>query len=235
MMTLTLPSILIPRRKSKACHWKNHENYLSVSRILSKTLYANYHWITPQQNILNQSNRVHLDSERAIDSPETEFSGANDGPDPMASTPPASIPPQTPLQVAFNAGQFHSFSYKTSAYQLHYLETPTGWRFILQTPNPPLLHTTSKGTSKQKDMTKMFMSLTLSTPSQSSEVSSIAPSPSLVHVKMELFYELVVEHIIRHPFYILQTGNSVFNRAGFLRIIDSTMQEVAKRGVCSQT
>lgn len=167
-------------------------------------------------------------SERAIESPEGVLFNANGEPDPLASTSPANITPQAPLRVAFTAGQFQSFSYKTSTYQLHYLEIPTGWRFILQTPNPPLLHATSKGTGKQKDMTKMFMSLTLSTSPQSSEFSSIAPSPPLVHVKMELFYELVVEHIIRHPFYILQTGNSVFNRAGFLRIIDSAMQEVAR-------
>lgn len=162
-------------------------------------------------------------SEKAVGSPETDISGASDG-----SNPVASISPHSPLHVTLNAGRFQSFSYKTNTYQLHYLETPSGWRFILQTPNPPLLQTTSKSTSKQKDMTKMLFSLTLSASSQSNEASSIVPSPPLVHVKMGLFYELLVEHIIRHPFYILRTDNSVFNRAGFLRIIDFTMQEIAK-------
>ena len=74
----------------------------------------------------------------------------------------------------------------------------------------------------------MLLSLSLSASSQSGDASPIAPSPPLVHIRMELFYELLVEHIIRHPFYMLYTSNAVFNRDGFLRVIDSAMQDVAK-------
>ena len=122
-MTLTIPWILPLGRSQGLSLEESRKLLVGITHSLKNTLCK-----LSLDHVVMKSAKSELStpsgSEHATGSPDTDASGKSD----RAS----SATSRSPSLAVSNAGQFRAFSFRTSAYQLHYLETPTGWRFILQ-------------------------------------------------------------------------------------------------------
>ena len=130
------------------------------------------------------------------------------------------------------------FAYRTSTYQLHYFEAASGWRFVLLATNPIVIAvsprtamlSSTKGGSARSDVvhaTRMLMA-GLSLSSGGAGGSSLVNEPPLVNVRLEGLYGLFVEHVIKHAVYKIAYPQEAFVRQGWLRHVDSYVQELAR-------